>query len=400
MIQAWQRVRDQRASTFLARQPIVDRDGRVVAYELLFRSGYTATAEIVDGFSSTAHVVERTVGALGLDTVLAGRDGYLNCTSRFLHSDVLHILSSARFVLEVLESCELDESLKRRCNALRAAGFRVALDDVAKLSPDIIAFLPAVDIVKVEWPAVDAMSARAMVSDLKRAGKVVVAEKIDSREQWRDAIGCGCDMVQGFYCSRPEVMEARRLVPDLEQVVGLLNLLIDNAGDHRVIHALSEMPVLVVQVLRLANCVDGTNPNRNQKPEAIASLHHALSAIGTTRLVVWCSLLLYNHPDTETVCRDPLIEQARQRASFMLDVALVESPKETAFAQTAYLTGMLSLLHVVYGRPQDEFAEELPLEPGMKAALTGRSGKLGELLGAAEIFERGRGSTVNGGGQR
>ncbi|AOJ16058.1 EAL domain-containing protein [Burkholderia vietnamiensis] len=396
MIQAWQRVLNQGASTFVARQPIVDRDGRTVAYELLFRNGHTATADVVDGFGSTAHVVERTVGALGLDTVLAGLDGYLNCTSHFLHSDVPQILTGPRFVLEVLESCELDESLKKRCNALRAAGFRVALDDVAKLTPDIIAFLPAVDIVKLEWPAVDAPSARAMVGDLKRAGKIVVAEKIDSHEQWHAAIGSGCDMVQGFYFSRPQVMEARRLVPDLGQLVDLLNLLIEDAGDHRVIHALSDMPVLVAQVLRLANCSGNVNPKRT----AIASLHHALAAIGTTRLFQWCSLLLYNHPDPETVCRDPLIALARQRASFMLDVALFESPNETAFAQTAYLTGMLSLLHVVYGRQQDEFAEELPLEPGMKAALTGRSGKLGELLGAAEIFERGRDSTSEGQGQR
>ncbi|HDR8948891.1 TPA: diguanylate phosphodiesterase, partial [Burkholderia vietnamiensis] len=76
MIQAWQRVLNQGASTFVARQPIVDRDGRTVAYELLFRNGHTATADVVDGFGSTAHVVERTVGALGLDTVLAGLDGY------------------------------------------------------------------------------------------------------------------------------------------------------------------------------------------------------------------------------------------------------------------------------------------------------------------------------------
>ncbi|MDN8038805.1 EAL and HDOD domain-containing protein [Burkholderia vietnamiensis] len=390
MIQAWQRVLDQVVSTFVARQPIVDRGGRTVAYELLFRNGHTPTADIVDGFGSTAHVVERTLGELGLDTVLSGLDGYLNCTSQFLHSDVPQILAGPRFVLEVLESCELDESLKKRCNALRAAGFRVALDDVAKLTPDIMAFLPAVDIVKIEWPAVGAMSARAMVGDLKRAGKIVVAEKIDNHEQWHEAIGSGCDMVQGFYFSRPQVMEARRLVPDLGQLVDLLNLLIEDAGDHRVIHALSDMPVLVAQVLRLANCFGNANPKRTP----IASLHHALAAIGTTRLFQWCSLLLYNHPDPQTVCRDPLIALARQRASFMLDVALFESPNETAFAQTAYLTGMLSLLHVVYGRQQDEFAEELQLEPGMRAALTGRCGKLGELLGAAEIFERGRRSTT------
>jgi len=367
----------------VARQPIVDRAGRMVAYELLFRNGHRPVADVDDGFACTAHVVERAVGALGVDSVLAGLDGYLNCTADFLHSGTPQILMGGRFVLEVLESCELDGALKNRCNALRAAGFRVALDDVAALTPGINAFLPAVDIVKLEWPAIDASTGPAIVRALKRAGKAVVAEKVDDREQWQSAIDWGCDMVQGFYFSRPQIMETRRLVPDLGQLMDLLDLLIDDADDHRIIRALSGMAVLVAQLLRLANCSGNANPKRT----AIASLHHALAAIGTTRLFQWCSLLLYNHSDPETVCRDPLIALATQRASLMLRLAMFGHPHKTAFAQTAYLTGMLSLLHVIYGREQEEFADELPIGAAMKAALTGRRGALGELLSAAEVFE-------------
>lgn len=180
-------------------------------------------------------------------------------------------------------------------------------------------------------------------------------------------------------------MQARRMVPDLGQVLEVLNLLIDDACDHRIIRALSTMPVLVAQLLRLANC-PGT---ANQKRTAISSLHHALAAAGTTRLFQWCSLLLYNHGDFDIVSRDPLIALATQRASLMLRLALLQRPAGTAFAQTAYLTGMLSLLHVSYAREQAEFARELPLEQSIRAALTGRSGELGELLAVAESYESG-----------
>ncbi|MFL9981569.1 hypothetical protein [Paraburkholderia graminis] len=77
----------------------------------------------------------------------------------------------------------------------------------------------------------------------------------------------------------------------------------------------------------------------------------------------------------------------------MLKLAVFEHPRETAFAQTAYLTGMVSLMHAIYGREQEEFVEELPIGEAMKAALTGRRGALGELLNAAEVFE-GRQSLV------
>lgn len=371
------------ATTFVARQPIVDRAGRMVACELLFRNARSPIAEIMDGFGCTAHVIERTLGALGLDNVLSGLDGYLNCTADFLHSGAPQILAGERFVLEVLESCELDGSLKRRCNALRAAGFRVALDGVAALTPQIEAFLPAVDIVKLEWPAIDRANGQALVSELKRVGKVVVAEKVDDRAQWQDAIDWGCDMVQGFYFSKPQLIETRRLVPDLGQLLDLLNLLIDDACDRRIVRALSGMPIVVAQLLRLANCSGNSNPRRT----AISSLHHALAAIGTTRILQWCSLLLYNHTDPDTVSRDPLIALATQRASLMLRLALSAYPQHPSFAQTAYLTGMLSLLHVIHGTEQETFAQELPIATSIKAALTRRGGELGELLAAAEAFE-------------
>lgn len=371
------------ATTYVARQPIVDRAGRMVAYELLYRDGETSAARVDDDFSCTAEVVERTVGAIGLTTVLDGLDGYLNCTADFLHSAVPQILAGRRFVLEILESCELDSQLKKRCDALRAAGLRIALDDIVDITPQIRAFLPVVDIVKLEWPAIDPGKAQTLVRDLKRAGKVVVAEKVDDHRQLQAAMDSGCDLIQGFYFSRPELLQARRAASELPQVLEVLNLLIDDACDQRIVRALSGMPVLVAQLLRLANC----SASANSKQTAISSLHHALAIAGTTRLFEWCSLLLYNHRDCEAIGRDPLVALAIQRASFMLSVALQERPSETAFAQTAYLTGMLSLLHVVYGREQAEFAEELPLAQPLRSALAARAGELGQLLSAAETIE-------------
>ncbi|WP_410838662.1 EAL domain-containing protein, partial [Paraburkholderia sp. SIMBA_030] len=86
---------------------------------------------------------------------------------------------------------------------MRSAGFRIALDDVVEITPQIEAFLPAVDIIKLEWPSIGAHAAGPMVRDLKRAGKIVVGEKIDDRQQLQMALDAGCDMIQGFYFSRP-----------------------------------------------------------------------------------------------------------------------------------------------------------------------------------------------------
>lgn len=102
-------------------------------------------------------------------------------------------------------------------------------------------------------------------------------------------------------------------------------LLIDDACDNRIIQALSGMPVLVAQLLRLANCSGTANPKR----ATVCSLHHALAAIGTNQLFQWCSLLLYNHTGPGVACRDPLVALAIQRASLMLRLALLERPRES-----------------------------------------------------------------------
>jgi len=378
-------VTSRNLGTFVARQAIVDRRGQVAAYELLFRDGPVSSATIRNDFCCTAEVVERAVGGIGLDVLLGGLDGYINCSLDFLQSSILDLLPAERFVLEVLETCVLDDQLKRRCEVLREAGFRIALDDVPALTPGMQLFLPVVDVIKLEWPAIAPADRQALVSRLKAAGKLVLAEKVDSRLECEIALNTGCDFVQGFFFSQPQLFEGRRTIPDLGAVMEILALLAQDIIDHRILHALSRSPILVAQLLRIANCASGGRSDRS----AITSLHQALSIAGTTRLFQWCSLLLFNNPDGSASDTDPLVALSTQRASFMKRVAESQDGATPAFAYSAYLTGMLSLLHVVYGQEQAIFLQDLSVAPAIKAALLSRSGALGQLLSDAEVFERG-----------
>lgn len=90
-------------SVLLARQPIVDRSGSVIAHELLFRDSEDFSLSAADGFARTAAVIERAFGDLGVDAVLEDADGALNCTGEFLNSEFLAMLPPERFILEVLE---------------------------------------------------------------------------------------------------------------------------------------------------------------------------------------------------------------------------------------------------------------------------------------------------------
>ncbi|CAB3647338.1 Cyclic di-GMP phosphodiesterase CdgJ [Paraburkholderia sediminicola] len=373
------------ADVFVARQPVMDRAGRVVAYELLFRDGPTGGARIGDELRCTTAVIERAVGSIGLERLAGSKACFLNCPSDFLFSDYPYVLPASRFVLEVLESVELTADLSRRCSELRGAGFQIALDDVRSMTDEVRWFLPSVDIVKIDWPFVERAELPELVSQFKRAGKVVLAEKIERAEDAEYARQLGCDLLQGYYFAKPQILSGKRAVPPVKAILHVFDLVGSDAPLGSIARALKETPMLVAQLLRLAN----SSEQPNGKTERISSLKQALSIAGSRRLLHWCGLLLYVGRDDLPVEDDPLALLAQRRAHFMEEAieAMPDGPRSLAAA--GYLTGMLSLLHVAYHMELRSFVDELPVSDAIRLAILNGGGVLGELLSVATLLEQG-----------
>jgi EAL and modified HD-GYP domain-containing signal transduction protein len=370
---------------FVARQPIMNRRGMTVGQELLFRDARTEAARISDGFSSTAAVVERVLGTFGLEQILDSCDGFLNCTDQFLWSGLTDVLPASRFVLELLENTELTPELGARCDTLRDAGFRVAMDDVRSLTPSLERFLCHVDIVKLDWPYIAAKRRDDMVASFRRAGKHVLAEKVEERDEQTAAMLSGCDLFQGFYFCRPQVLAARRITPSVGVVFRMIQLLMDGAGSAHLEHALKSSPALVVQLLRLSNSASCFTSSDG----FIVSIRQALAVVGTRQLLLWCSLLLYGNSSGSLQLVDPLVQLVERRAGFMERAAMQLNPGDESFCQAAWLTGLLSLAHVPHGMSVDAFISELPVSASIRHAIIAYYGELGALLRIAECLERG-----------
>lgn len=372
-------------SVFVARQPIVDRRGRAVAYELLFRNSNIGAARIEDDFLCTAAVVERVLGSIGIEPLLEGKDAFLNCSAEFLHSNFVDVLPPERFVLEVLESCDLTSELADRCVALRQAGFRIALDDVREITPAIRDFLPIIDIVKLDWPFIDVNSIGEIVAELKYAGKTILAEKIETREACDLALKLGCDLLQGYYFAKPAIMAARKSMPPIAAVLKVFELITHEAPQSLIARALNNMPMLIAQLLRLAN---SSSQSRGRTAE-VSSIKQALALAGSRRLLQWCCLLLYVNPDGLPLDEDPLALLAERRAVFMAKAASGFSATNRSLEDSAFLTGMLSLLPLACGMDEKTFFDEIAVSDEIKMAILTRKGVLGQLLYASEYIERG-----------
>ena len=134
---------------FLARQPILDRDQRIVAYELLFRAGNTIGAAVTDDMQATASVIHHAFSEMGVQTVLGAQLGFINVSAEMLLSDMIELLPRAQVVLELLETIHVDDAIIERCRALKQRGFTLALDDFV-FDESYRPLLMLVDIIKVD----------------------------------------------------------------------------------------------------------------------------------------------------------------------------------------------------------------------------------------------------------
>lgn len=370
---------------FLGRQPILDRNERLVAYELLFRHGHSGPARIADHGTATATVIANAFLSLGLDNVLGPHLGFLNVDGETLCSRTMEMLPPERIVIELLETVEIDDRVVDRCSELRKAGFKIALDDVAALDSAHEALLPSIDIVKLDILEVgDGLG--DLVEQLRPYPVRLLAEKVEDREQVERCRDLGMNLFQGYFFARPTVLEGRVAEPSRLNLVRLVGKLTRDIDVDEIEAVFKHDPALTHSLLRLVNSVALGLRNR------ISSVRQAIMVLGRRQLQRWVQLLLFVGSDNSRVGDSPLLAMAATRGR-LLELLVEERCRyvkglDRAIADQAFLVGMLSLLDVVLGRPLTELLEELNLAPAIYAALLRRAGVLGGLLALIEEVER------------
>ncbi|MEM5437339.1 EAL and HDOD domain-containing protein [Paraburkholderia diazotrophica] len=363
---------------YVGRQPILDRNGALHAYELLFRGSARNYAEVSDDAQATAQVVVRTIGGIGVPSVLGAHRGYVNISSKLLFDDIVHLMQPERFVLEILETVTFDARLIARIAELRSAGFRIALDDVCELSPNLLTVLPHADIVKVDFLQTDRAQLRTLARTLRMHGKTLIAEKVETRKDFALARELGFHLFQGYFFARPQVLSTRHDRSSRASLMRLLALLAGEAGIVELEDELKRNPNVVMQLLRLVNS-SAFGLGRN-----ISSLREAIIATGTRQIARWAQLLLYAGGGDLPWRSDPLVQLAGTRARFMELAARWIRPNDEGFADAAFLTGAFSLVHVLVDSTPGETLDPLDLSPIIRDAIVERAGPMGALLRIAE----------------
>lgn len=364
-------------SIYVGRQPIYDRDLNVYAYELLYRGGEHNQADFPDGDTATSQVILNTFLDIGLNQIVGHHPAFINMTRNFLVGTSPLPLPPERVVLEILEDIDIDPELVAAISALAASGYRIALDDFV-YHDTLRPLVEVADIIKIDLMALDRTGLKEHVSILQNNDAILLAEKVETQEDYEFCRELGFDLFQGFFFCRPNVIKGQRIPANRLATLQLLSALQQPDSEVKELEKIISQDVsLSYRLLRLINSAF-YSPAR-----PIESIRQAVVYLGSSAIKNWATLLslakIENKPDE-------LITTALVRAK-MCELFAQEVAQKN---QDSFFTvGLFSTLDAMIDAPMDEIISSLPLAEEITAALLRHEGSAGQALACVLAYEHG-----------
>ncbi len=365
----------------IGRQPILGRNEHLYGYELLFRPTDANEADVQDAGRATANVIINTLASFGIIELLGGRKGFINFDFDMLMDEALELLPREHIVIELLESIEPSAELIERCLYLKQAGFILALDD-HQYSPDFAELYAIVDIIKIDLIQTPLETLPAILEQLRKYPCKLLAEKVESVEEFQACHALGFDYFQGYYFARPDILKKKKMDEDATTLLKLMRLLADEAGIDAIEQAFRGSPALTYKLLMLVNSVAFGHRHK------IQGVRHAIVMTGRVQIKRWIQLALFA-ADGDDAFDHPLVDMAATRAGLMEQLAFVHPQLQfdEASSERAFMTGILSLMGSIYDIAIEDIIANLNLNEEVAAALLDRSGHYGGLLRVMEHLE-------------
>lgn len=368
--------------SYVARQPILDREKRTIGYELLFRDGPKNTFPEVEPELATSRLLSDHFMSTHYNT-LGNKLGFVNFPQQSLINLVPTLFPKDSLVIEVLEDCEPTEALLGAVKHLHKLGYRIALDDFVPTKA-WIQFLPYISIIKFDIRMVPINKAANYIKALGQYKISFLAEKVETYEEFTQALDAGFNYFQGYFFSKPEMIKKKRLKPSFLAVIQLCKEIADKPIDFDEVERLFSIDItLSYKLLTFVN-------SGYTLSTKIKSFRQALIYLGEDRLRRFISLVAIASVQDDKP--DSLYALAIQRAR-MCELLLSQMKTKYDPGQ-AFLTGMFSLLDSLLDQPLSDVIDDIPVDDDIKLALTSRKGVLGYLLSLSITYEQADWETI------
>ncbi|MCE5182569.1 MAG: EAL domain-containing protein [Betaproteobacteria bacterium] len=362
---------------YLARQPLVDNQQKIIGYELLLRGD--AKSANADDRLAAARVLANLLGNMGEGWQLGDKLAFIYAPASMLMEDLIELLPAKMTVLEIPGTTQPTPELLARCRDLRARGYRLALNDF-DLSRENPPLFEVVNFVKLDVQKLKSDGhLEAHARALEKYPAKLIAKKVETQSEHGICKSLGFTYYQGYYFAHPETLKAKVIHPAYAVVLELLDKVRNNAEIKDIESSLKRDVALSFKLLRYINSVGfGLSCE-------IQSLRHALAILGYQQLYRWLTLLLVTAGEGSTSPALMRTAVTRGRLTELLGKDMLNSTER----DNLFIVGVFSLLDAMLEMPMDEVLDKLSLPESVTDALLNRQGIYGPFLELAEACEEG-----------
>lgn len=368
-------------SIYIARQPIVDKDHKVLAYELLFRSVQEDGSILPifdDNLLATTRVLVNTLNHIGVNNLVDKHKAFINVDEEMLFDNMITTIPKERFVIELLETVDVTPELLIRIKELKSIGYSFALDDAScddTFIKNFTPLFPLIDILKLDLKLIDLTHLKEHLHKFEEYNFQLLAEKVETEEEFETFKAFGCELFQGYFFAKPKIISKEAIDPHYKNIFKLIKLLDKDIEIEELSVEFEKQADITLQLLRFMN--SGQMHLKTQ----IKSIKHAISLLGKVPLKQWLLLIAYSKSDHNNSAKvnSPLLTMAASRSKFMYELMNTLHHEKKLNHEAAFV-GLLSLMDAIVRVPIKEILDELQVDKAIVNAIIDHEGELGELL--------------------
>ncbi len=362
---------------FVARQPIFDRALNVFGYELLFRSGATGGYTHTDGDAASSAVISDSLLTIGIPTLTGGKRAFINFTQSILLQELADLLPPELIVVEILETVEPTPNVLRACRTLKEGKYLIALDDLDHVEA-AEPFIEHLDIIKVDFALADMSTRRECVRRYSKNGIQLLAEKVETQQEYEQAQAMGYHLFQGYFFSEPKIVSHQRITEAQPMRLALLQAAQSSEVDFGALEKIIKNDVgLTYRLLKYINSAFfGVR-------EKVHSIKQALVLLGLKNVRRWSSLIAIEAMNEGKPSE--LLRESLTRAYFC--ELLAPFLRMQARRDDLFLLGMFSLLDAILDQPMPSIVDEIPLSEEIRQTLLGKQTHMRQALDLAISYQ-------------
>ncbi len=376
---------DQDLDILFARHSIYTKNRDVEYYELLFRNAKNAFDPSIKDEQATFEVIANNYGNIVKGAELRPIPCFIKVTDDLLLSDKLPDLPKGRFVLELLGRSKITPQLVEKMQELGKKGIRLALADYDPEDARFDVLLNIVHILKLDIRRLGMENMPAIIAKLRPYGLELLADKVESKEQYAKCIDMGFALYQGFFLSEPATIKGKKIGANKMVLLQLLAE-VDRAGaDAKSMEELAlNDPTLTFKILKVVNSAAFSTPKE------IVSLSHAISLLGMAQIKRWIIIFLTAGDDQAST---DLVTNMLVRGR-MCELISEMTGKEDPISY--FMVGLLSQLDALLDIEMSELLDQMPLNDSISRAILGHEGEMGEILSDVKYYQHGDFDAVKG----